>query len=350
MRKAKHNLKYLLVFKNLYIYFQKFLINLKTRLVSRLFWGRGNYYRNFYHVSMLIVTILIATSGLLARISAQATGIFNQSSAFGSNDLLEQGGSIETVITLDPKYVGINIQYHTVEKNETLESISNKYNVTVDTIRWANPGVLSPFTNYVEPGWELAVPNINGVLYNVRAGQTVADIARETGGNEFDITEFNEITSPNNLTAGEHLFVPDGNLYRPDINVEGIPYGVFINPLSHPDCNGYIISRGFLSYHNGVDMALLRGCPIEAVANGVVVYAGWLNAGEGYNVKIDHGGGILTEYFHGNGTIWVKAGQRVQQGQPLLQMGCTGFCTGPHLHFILRKNNVAVDPAPYVPL
>ena len=91
------------------------------------------------------------------------------------------------------------------------------------------------------------------------------------------------------------------------------------------------------------------GCPISAIASGKVVYAGWSQYGEGYNVRIDHGGGIVSHYYHGNGDIWVKTGDHVEQGQLIMFMGTTGNSTGVHLHLSLFKDNVAVDPAPYIP-
>ncbi len=119
--------------------------------------------------------------------------------------------------------------------------------------------------------------------------------------------------------------------------------------MQDPRCAGYVESRGFLSYHNGVDLAMWPGCPISAIASGIVVYAGWSEYGEGYNVRIDHGGGIVSHYYHGNGDIWVKKGDHVEQGQLIMFMGTTGNSTGVHLHLSLFKDNVAVDPAPYVP-
>ena len=82
--------------------------------------------------------------------------------------------------------------------------------------------------------------------------------------------------------------------------------------------------------------------------NGTVIYSGWSSGGEGYNVRIDHGGGIVTHYYHGNGELYVKAGDKVQQGQPIMYMGTTGNSTGVHLHFSLFYKGRAIDPAPYV--
>ena len=63
------------------------------------------------------------------------------------------------------------------------------------------------------------------------------------------------------------------------------------------------------------------------MAAGEVIYAGWSPLA-GFNVQIDHGGGIVTKYFHGDGTFWVKVGQRVQQGEEIMMMGTSGNSTG----------------------
>lgn len=325
---------------------------IKQKLVSRMFWGRSLLYKNILHAVMLSATIIILIGGITSRFSViSADGIFNQNNnLIGSDDLLQQGGSIETVLTLDPKFLGLNLKPHVVEDGESLKSIADKYNVSADTIRWANSGLISPFSNEVNVGWTLNIPEINGVLYQVKAGQSMDDIIRLTGGNEFDIAQFNNLTQPYSLEVGQSLFIPDGNFYRPEIagNID-IPVGVFSNPLAHPDCAGYRYSRGFLYYHNGVDLARWPGCPIEAIANGYVSYAGWKSGGEGYMVSIDHGGGIVSHYYHGSGTYFVKQGDRVLQADPIMMMGSTGNSTGTHLHLSLFKNGVAVNPAPFVP-
>ena len=65
---------------------------------------------------------------------------------------------------------------------------------------------------------------------------------------------------------------------------------------------------------------------------GVVTWAGWRNNGGGLVVAIDHGNGIHTVYNH-LGTIFVGPGQAVGKGQAIAAVGCTGLCTGPHVHF-----------------
>ncbi|WP_414619961.1 peptidoglycan DD-metalloendopeptidase family protein [Calothrix sp. CCY 0018] len=101
--------------------------------------------------------------------------------------------------------------------------------------------------------------------------------------------------------------------------------------------------------HKGIDIAAPTGTPIHAAADGVVVSAGWNRGGYGNLVDIRHADGTTTRYAH-NSKIVVKKGQQVQQGQRISLMGSTGFSTGPHLHFEIRKGgNQAVNPIAFLP-
>lgn len=104
-------------------------------------------------------------------------------------------------------------------------------------------------------------------------------------------------------------------------------------------------------WHDGIDMVRpggSTGCTIVAAESGTVTHAGWKNTA-GYTVIIDHGNGFQTRYYHmKQGSIVVSAGQKVSRGQPIGQIGATGFVTGPHLHFEVRVNGKSVNPLPYL--
>lgn len=96
--------------------------------------------------------------------------------------------------------------------------------------------------------------------------------------------------------------------------------------------------------HLGVDYGAPHGSAVVAVANGVVVSAGWAGGG-GNQVRIRHSNGYESYYLHlssfGKG---VRAGARVTQGEVIGRVGSTGTATGPHLDYRLRKNGVFVNP------
>ncbi|HZT17597.1 MAG TPA: peptidoglycan DD-metalloendopeptidase family protein [Gaiellaceae bacterium] len=99
--------------------------------------------------------------------------------------------------------------------------------------------------------------------------------------------------------------------------------------------------------HQGIDIGVPYGTPIHAAAAGTVIYCGW-EEGYGNLVVIDHGGNLATAYGH-QSAIAVTCGQVVQQGDVIGYVGCTGHCTGPHLHFEVRVDGNPVDPLGYLP-
>jgi murein DD-endopeptidase MepM/ murein hydrolase activator NlpD len=98
--------------------------------------------------------------------------------------------------------------------------------------------------------------------------------------------------------------------------------------------------------HQGIDIGVPYGTPIGAAAAGTVIYCGW-EEGYGNFVVIDHGGNLATAYGH-QSRIAVTCGQQVAQGQTIGYVGCTGHCTGPHLHFEVRIDGNPVDPMGYL--
>lgn len=103
-----------------------------------------------------------------------------------------------------------------------------------------------------------------------------------------------------------------------------------VKPLIWPTRG--IISQGFHRYHEGIDIAGPEGTLILAAAEGVVIAAGWDEWGLGNAVTIEHPDGSKTVYGHNRG-LYVRRGDRVQQGDVIAEMGSTGNSTGPHLHF-----------------
>ena len=118
----------------------------------------------------------------------------------------------------------------------------------------------------------------------------------------------------------------------------------FIWPVNGPVTSGFGMRWGRM--HEGIDIGVGYGTPIDAAAAGRVVYAGSMS-GYGDLVAIDHGGGISTAYGH-QSSIAVSVGQVVAQGQTIGYVGCTGHCLGPHLHFEVRIDGTPVDPLGYL--
>jgi murein DD-endopeptidase MepM/ murein hydrolase activator NlpD len=98
--------------------------------------------------------------------------------------------------------------------------------------------------------------------------------------------------------------------------------------------------------HQGIDIGAGSGTPIKAAAAGTVIYCGW-ESGYGNLTVIDHGGNLATAYGH-QSAIAVACGQDVSQGEIIGYSGCTGHCTGPHVHFEVRIDGNPVDPLGYL--
>ncbi len=118
----------------------------------------------------------------------------------------------------------------------------------------------------------------------------------------------------------------------------------FAWPVSGPVTSGFGARWGRM--HEGIDIAVPSGTPVQAAAAGTVIHAGWLG-GYGNLVVVDHGNGLSTAYAH-NTSIAVAVGQQVAQGEVLAYSGNTGNSTGPHVHFEVRVNGSAVDPLGYL--
>ena len=124
-----------------------------------------------------------------------------------------------------------------------------------------------------------------------------------------------------------------------------------ILPIRGPISSAYSASRlhpvhKLYMPHGGIDQNAPTGTPFVATAEGVVKFAGW-KPGFGKTVEVDHGFGVTTLYAHAS-KLLVRAGKRVRREEVIGQIGCTGVCTGSHVHYEVRVNGRAVDPRNYV--
>jgi murein DD-endopeptidase MepM/ murein hydrolase activator NlpD len=124
----------------------------------------------------------------------------------------------------------------------------------------------------------------------------------------------------------------------------GVSASGLIWPVNGTVTSGFGMRWGRM--HEGIDISAPTGTPIWAAAAGTVIYAGWLG-GYGNLVVLDNGNGLATAYAH-TSAILVALGQEVAQGETVALVGSTGDSTGPHLHFEVRLNGIAVDPLLYL--
>jgi murein DD-endopeptidase MepM/ murein hydrolase activator NlpD len=140
----------------------------------------------------------------------------------------------------------------------------------------------------------------------------------------------------------------------PDSVPDGISAGARRLALLWPS-GGIVTSRfgwrthpifGGREFHTGMDIATRYGSPVVAARGGIVRFVGW-KSGYGRLVVVDHDGGVDTSYSHLSAAL-VSPGQHVAQGQLIGRIGNSGWSTGPHLFFEVRRNGVPMDPAHFL--
>jgi murein DD-endopeptidase MepM/ murein hydrolase activator NlpD len=157
--------------------------------------------------------------------------------------------------------------------------------------------------------------------------QAIAENARESAAIESLLQAANGQSGPGARGSGQLLWPAVGPITS--------PFGWRVHPIFH--------TREF---HPGIDIGAPYGSTVSAADAGVVEFAGTMS-GYGNVLVIDHGSGLATLYGHLS-AYSVTAGQSVGRGAPIANVGCTGWCTGPHLHFEVRLFGHPVDPIPYL--
>ena len=263
----------------------------------------------------------------------------------------------------------IKISSYTVQADDTLSNIADMFDISVDTVKQANPSVKGIGKGVIQPGDVLVILPVTGVLYTVSTGDTLSGIAKKLNADAGDIISYNEgLSASSVLVKGRQLIIPHGKppvsqvvsylssqksrvpsfepLLDPVWNWPTAPVGYYVCPVP-----GARLSQG-LHGHNAVDLAIAYGTPIRAAAAGTVIVAksngtasSRSNGGYGSFVIISHDNGSETLYAHMS-SVLVLVGEQVSQGQTIGKIGMTGMTTGPHTHFEIRgARNPFVDPA-----
>lgn len=308
----------------------------KKWFLRRLLWRRGLLFRPATHFG-------VAMLALLAIIGGAAFGplpsLANQT-RLASPEVVSAQTTVETSVP-DNRPRAETIDY-TISSGDTLSSVASKYNVSVETIKWAND--LS--SDNVSPGQKVTILPVSGVQHKVAAGETIESIAKKHNASSQAILDFpfNDIPDDLSLKVGQTLIIPDGKpieTAKPAGRPSASPNSNFAQTPVRPSNGGWIwpvsgvITQYPSWYHMALDIAGPIGTPVVAAKAGRVATAENLWYGYGHNVTVDHGGGVFTEYAHMIYFI-VKPGQWVAQGQVLGYRGSTGRSTGPHLHFEIR--------------
>jgi murein DD-endopeptidase MepM/ murein hydrolase activator NlpD len=239
---------------------------------------------------------------------------------------------------------------HTVKLKENLWKIAAKRGYSVHTLIGCNPEL----KNYeVSAGQRILIPSKAGTLHQVLSDDTWERIAARYRVPVEQLRNINSgVTAP---ATGEFIFVP-GRRPVMELMNEGMRkqyelHALFVSPLGgrlssffgrrkHP-------VTGQKKLHAGIDIAVREGTWVGAAADGVVTVAASGIGHYGTAVFIDHGNGYETQYGHLS-QVFVRPGQRVKARQLIAKSGSTGWSTGPHLHFTIKKDGVPKDPLKYL--
>ena len=320
----------------------------KTFLVNFLMARRGGYQRPFLHFSLgMLLVVGILSAPILARSypGALPTSLneFTPASAvLTSLDLTEYG--VQTQVSAKPRD---QVILYAVQEGDTLASISQKFDVSVDSIKWSS----DLKSDELSIGQELKIPPVTGIVHKVKEGETIYSIAKKYKTEPQKIANwiFNDFSDLDTfaINIGQILIVPDG--VQPEAPAIFIPappvFAGGTGQFQWP--TGGLITQYYVWYHRGIDIANSAAPGIAAADSGVVTLVEYLRWGYGQHVMIDHGNGFITLYGHMS-EIYVKPGDRVSRGQTIGRMGSTGRSTGTHLHFEIRRGNELVNPLPFL--
>lgn len=302
-------------------------------------------------------------------------GLYSESTLMDSDDLREY------LLTHQKS----EISKYTVKNNDTPESICVNNNLTIEQFFALNPNLTKgekikkntsvnvirsvPFINVTVSKSETDTEKIQFKTIEIKTDSLYKGVKKIiTPGVNGEKKVVNLLTYVDNVLVSTKEISStvtkkpvDQKVYvgtKPipnNVTIYGTQSGTFIwptvgaNTVSSGFGSRYIF--GSISFHRGLDItgSGANGKPVIASASGTVEKVSRSNSGYGHCVLIDHGNGIKTRYAHCQaGSICVKVGQSVVQGQMIAKIGSTGNSTGPHLHFEIIYNGSYANPLKYL--
>lgn len=282
----------------------------------------------------------------------------------------------------------IDATRYTIRSGDTLSGIAQRTGASINAIANANR-IAPPYV--IQPGQVLNIPA--GRYHEVQRGETGIAIARSYGVDWSEVVTLNGLEEPFILRAGQRILLPSAvavaSMTRAqraaafDLDIDDIVTGgepalaqneqtapptrtaqrvlpadaAVRSPANFAGQFGWPLTGRILSpfgrgaegeRNNGLNISAVRGTPVLASADGVVLYAGDEIQVHGGLVLLSHGDGWITAYANME-DLQVTRGQRVERGQIIARAGDTGQAAQPQLHFEIRHNRLPVDPAQHLP-
>jgi murein DD-endopeptidase MepM/ murein hydrolase activator NlpD len=201
-------------------------------------------------------------------------------------------------------------------------------------------------------------PETPGETVEVKPGQTVFDLSRDSGLSVEEILEVNGLASADAVAPGDRLFLPAGRARRtppreePSVPEREEPAHTSSSDLAWP-IDGVVLrafsaSKARGGPYEGILIAAPAGSRVHAAADGRIAFAGEQGTAYGRFVIVEHAGDLVTVYAHLEDLL-VTEGARVKRGDVVGTVGTSGAQQTPRLHFQVRRGRTAVDPEPLLP-
>ena len=274
---------------------------------------------------------------------------------------IERNIQLKTNVPEDkPRY---EIAEYRVTRGDSIFAISESYNLQPETVLWANYDVLQDDPHSLKPGQVLTIPPTDGIYYQWKENDTLDSVANELNSTVDDILNYpgNDIDLADpKIESGSWIMIPGGKREFVAWLIPTVASGASgTSSTSQNACPGGAVGGGgflwpadsrsisgndYWSGHLGIDIAAGEGAPVYAADSGVVTMAqGGYNYGYGNVIQIDHGNGYSTVYAHLS-VIGVGGCQSVSAGQWIGSAGNTGNSQGAHLHFEVRQGGGFISP------
>jgi len=232
-----------------------------------------------------------------------------------------------------------------VDSGDSLWSIAAEFDISRNTILWAND--LNK-NSLLQPGQKLVILPVSGLIHHIKAGDTISEIAQRYKGKTDEIITINNLSNEGDIYIGDIVIIPNGVMPSPSTQYAPaqvpLANSYFICPISAP-CR----VTQWLHWYNAIDFSH-RKCrePVYAAAGGKVLRvkltnstSRWAFGGAGNHLTILHPNGVVTMYGH-IANSFVNPGDQVSQGQVIALIGGqpgtagAGLSTACHLHFGVR--------------